>query len=436
MPTFRRSFLLLLITLYILLNLVTLTRFPLMHSDESWLSGLSRHILVTGNYTETEPFFDLKPRQPHALKIIFHSLQMLVIKLFGYSLFNVRLLSLVFGIGTLYFFYRLCRLILPAEKWAFWACLFMGVDIQFIYASHFGRQEIILLWVMIFGMYYFFKNLNFHRYLHDLFLGALAGLGIGIHPNSLIIMLAFFGIYLTYLLRKKINHQSLLVFGLGFTIPVLFFTFLSFRFDPNFLSNYFAYGQEQFKILSPFSTRLSRLTIFLKTIYLRQGGTYYLPDLKVQTILLTVIVLLGLTIGINRGKDRKPVPSWLIASLSAIILGLVIIGRYNTTSIVFVTPLVYLLVGFSLAKIPAQSGKIIPPLLALAIFTSTLLNIYPYLKYDYDSYLGGITAAVGPGRKVLASLNVEYAFEDGKLYDLRNLSYLKRRGLSFAESNT
>ena len=110
-----------------------------------------------------------------------------------------------------------------------------------------------------------------------------------------------------------------------------------------------------------------------------------------------------------------------------------IIGRYNTTSIVFVTPLVYLLVGFSLAKIPAQSGKIIPPLLALAIFTSTLLNIYPYLKYDYHSYLGGITAAVGPGRKVLASLNVEYAFEDGKLYDLRNLSYLKRRGLSFAE---
>ncbi len=434
MSSFRKYWVLFLILLYLILNLATLTRFPLMHSDESWLSGLSRHILVTRDYAETEPFFDLKPRHPHALKIIFHSLQILIIKAFGYTLFNVRLLSLVFGLAALYSFYRLCRLVLPSPKWALWTCLLMGIDIQFIYASHFGRQEIILLWAMVFGMYYFFKNLNSHRYLHGLFLGALAGSGIGIHPNSLIIMLAFFGIYLTYLLQKKINLRSLLVLGLGFTIPVLFLTFLSFRFDPNFLNNYFTYGQEQFKILSPFSARLARLADFFKAIYLRQGGAYYLPDLKIQSILLTFIILSGLTtIERNREGDRKLTPSWLIASFSAIIAGLVIIGRYNTTSIVFVTPLVYLLVGFSLAKIPAQSDKIIPPLLATAIFASTLLNIYPYLKYDYDSYLGEITAAVGPGRKVLASLNAEYAFEDGKLHDLRNLSFLKRQELTVAE---
>ena len=434
MPTFRRSFLILLITLYILLNLATLTRFPLMHSDESWLSGLSRHILVTGDYTETEPFFDLKLRNPHALKIIFHSLQMLIIKLFGYTLFNIRLLSLIFSVATLYFFYRLSRLVLPAEKWALWACFLMGIDIQFIYASHFGRQEIILLWVMVFGLYYHLKNLNSHRYRHDLILGVLAGSSIGIHPNGLIIMLAFGGIYLTHLFKKKVNFRSLLILGLGFTIPILFFILLSFQLDPNFLDNYFAYGQEQFKIFSSFSARLSRLAGFFKTIYLRQGGTYYLPDLKIQSILLTVIVLLGLTtIWRNWEGYRRSTPSWLIVSFIAIIVGLVVIGRYNPTSVVFFTPFIYLLVGFSLAKIPEQYGKIIPPLLALTIFTSTVFNIYPYLKYDYNSYLRKISAMVGPGRKVLASLNAEYAFEDSNLCDLRNLSYLKRRGLSLAE---
>jgi 4-amino-4-deoxy-L-arabinose transferase-like glycosyltransferase len=434
MSSFRKYWALLLILLYILLNLATLTRFPLMHSDESWLSGLSRHILITGDYAAIEPFFDLKPRNPHALKIIFHSLQMLVIKLFGYNLFNMRLLSLVFGLATLCFFYRLCRLVLPAPKWARWACLLMGTDIQFIYASHFGRQEIILLWVMVFGLHYHFNNLNSHRYRHDLILGVLAGLSIGIHPNALIILLAFGGIYLTHLFQKRINFRSLSILGLSFTIPVLFFILLSFQLDPNFLSNYFTYGQEQFKIFSPFSARLSKLATFLKAIYLRQGGTYYLPDLKAQSLLITIIVLLDLTnFWRNRKEGRKSAPSWLIVSFITIIVGLVVIGRYNPTSVVFFTPLIYLLIGFSLAKIPEQCDKIIPQLLALAIFASTLLNIYPYLKYDYDSYLKEITAVVGPGRKVLASMNAEYAFEDGNLFDLRNLSFLKRRGLSFAE---
>lgn len=434
MSSFRKYWAPFLILLYILLNLATLTRFPLMHSDESWLSGLSRHILITGDWAGTEPFFDLKPRNPHALKLIFHSLQMLVIKLFGYTLFNMRLLSLVFGLATLYFFYRLCRLVLPTQKWALWTCLLVGIDIQFIYASHFGRQEIILLWIMVFGIYFYFKNLPAHHYRHDLILGALAGVSMGIHPNGLIIMLVFSGIYLSQLLHKKINLRSLLILGLGYAIPVLCFIFLSFRLDVNFLSNYFTYGQEQFKVLSPFPTRLVRLALFFKAIFLRQGGTYYLPEIRIQSILLTIIVLLDLlTFRHNRRKERKSPPSWLIASFTGIILGLIVIGRYNPTSIVLTTPLIYLLIGFSLANIPIEYVKIIAPLLALTIFLSTLSNIYPYLKYDYNSYLGKITAVVSPDRKVLASLNTEYAFEDGKLLDMRNLSFLKRQGMTFAE---
>lgn len=433
MSSFRKYWVPVLILLYILLNLATLTRFPLMHSDESWLSGLSRHILITGDWSGTEPFFDLKPRNPHALKIIFHSLQMLVIKLFGYTLFNIRLLSLVFGLATLYSFYRLCRLVLPDEKWAPWASFLMGIDIQFIYASHFGRQEIILLWVMVCGVYFYFKNLPAHHYRHDLILGALAGISMGIHPNSLMIILVFCGIYLSQLMQKKSSLRSLLILGSGFAIPVLCLILLSFRLDPNFLSNYFTYGHEQFKVLSPFPARLVRLALFFKAIFLRQGGTYYLPEIRIQSILLTIIVLLGLVTFRHNRKDRKAPPSWLIASFSGIIVGLIVIGRYNPTSVVLTTPLIYLLIGFSLTNIPKDYVKIIAPLLALAIFISTLINIYPYLKYDYHSYLGKITAVVSPDRKVLASLNTEYAFEDGKLLDLRNLSFLKRQGLTFAE---
>lgn len=405
-----------------------------MHSDETWLSGLSRHILVTGDFSVTEPFFDLKPRHPHALKIIFHSLQILIIKAFGYSLFNVRLLSLIFGLTTLYFFYRLGLMVLPAKKWALWACFLMGIDLQFIYASHFGRQEIVLLWAMVFGMYYYFKSLDAHHYRQDLVLGALAGLSIGIHPNSLIMMLVFSGIYLTHVFKKRIKFRSFLIFSSTIILLAFCFIILSYRFDPNFLANYFAYGQEQFKILNPFSARLSRLADFTKAIYLRQGGTYYLPDFKMAFLLLTATFLLGLTTsGRNRGIERSLAPSWLISSIIAIIVGLVVIGRYNITSIVLFTPMVYLLIGLSLAKIPEQFGKTIPPLLALALISCTVLNIGPFLKYDYQSYLRKVAAAVDPDRKVLASLNVEYTFNDGCLYDLRNLSFLRRQGFTIEE---
>lgn len=48
----------LLIVFYFSINLYFLTDFPFVHSDESWLSGLSRNILEKGSFGVTEAFFD------------------------------------------------------------------------------------------------------------------------------------------------------------------------------------------------------------------------------------------------------------------------------------------------------------------------------------------------------------------------------------------
>ena len=52
---------------------------------------------------------------------------------------------------------------------------------------------------------------------------------------------------------------------------------------------------------------------------------------------------------------------------------------------------------------------------------------------DYQYYLSQIAKTVSPSAVVLANLNSEYYFASGKLYDYRNLSYLKPHGLSFSE---
>ena len=90
------------IVLHTLISLAFLERFPYVHSDESWLAGLTRAMMEEKSLAVTEPFFDLVPRYPHGIKTLFHLLQMGAVSLFGYRIFSVRLLSLLAGAGVLY----------------------------------------------------------------------------------------------------------------------------------------------------------------------------------------------------------------------------------------------------------------------------------------------------------------------------------------------
>ena len=86
----ERLALLALLALFFLFGILTLTRYPFVHSDESWLAGLTRAMMEEGSPAVTEPFFDLKPRWPHAIKILFHLLQTPVIAGCGYSMGRLR----------------------------------------------------------------------------------------------------------------------------------------------------------------------------------------------------------------------------------------------------------------------------------------------------------------------------------------------------------
>ncbi len=79
----ERLALLALLALFFLFGILTLTRYPFVHSDESWLAGLTRAMMEEGSPAVTEPFFDLKPRWPHGIKILFHLLQTPILACFG-----------------------------------------------------------------------------------------------------------------------------------------------------------------------------------------------------------------------------------------------------------------------------------------------------------------------------------------------------------------
>ena len=428
----RKLFVLLFI--YFLVNLSFLTHFPFIHSDESWLSGLSRNILETKNFSSTETYFDIYPRNPHALKIIFHSIQIIFIKLLGYNIFSVRLISLLLGCLTLCYFYKLCNEIFNSKSKSTIASIFLAIDIQFIYASHFARQEVIILFLFIYGLYFFYKNVNNHSIKKDLVLACIIGVGIGIHPNSFIIALPFVSIYLYHVLfTKKLKWTNLISYCLTLLVFCGIFVLLSLSFDANFFYNYFNYGK-QFKINYSLFQKLSEFKYFYSKLYYGISGTYYLPNIKLQFFIFIssfIITLIKLTFTKDKIKQQQIIS--ILLSILFLNIGFIIIGRYNQTSIIFQFPLFYILITYLLENILSSYNYIISVLLSLIIVINAIVNIYPYKKVNYNNYLNNISKTVKVDDAVLANLNCEFYFHNGKLHDYRNLAFLKENNMNFKD---
>lgn len=426
--------LLIMMTIYIIINIIYLTKFPFVHSDESWLSGLSRNIAENADFSVTEAFFNLKIRNPHAIKIIFHSVQILMIKLAGYSIFSLRLLSLIFGILVLYYQYKLSRLIFVSEKTALISVILLSVDVQFIYASHFARQEIILLFVLVFALYYFFKHIDEHKTVHDVILALILGVGIGFHPNSFIISLPFGLIYIYHIFAtKKIRPVNLLYLTLTLALFAALFVSLSFYFDPHFISNYVKYGNE-FEILSPLSSKFLEIKDFYLKLYYGVSGTYYTPDIRLQFFLFGGALLFSI-LKLYKNKSRLTegrIPE-VIISIICINAGIIFIGRFNQTSIIFLFPLFYILVCYAIENIKRPYKNFTVSCLVLIVCCSMVYNALPYLNNDYNNYLFEISKAVNKNDVVLANLSAEYYFDNGRLYDYRNLAFLKDNVMSFKD---
>lgn len=431
----KKYIFIILFVIYIAINLFTLTRFPLVHSDESWLSGLSRNILEKGDYSATEPFFDLKDRYPHAIKIIFHTIQIIFIKLMGYSIFTFRFISLLFGLMSLLFMYKLCQLIFKANLISVASTLLLAMDVQFIYASHFARQEIIILFTLLFGLWYKFKHINSSALKNDIILGCIIGLSIGIHPNSFIIALPFGFIYLYEIFiaknRKLYSLLALVTVVGGFAA---IFIAISFYFDPNFISNYSKFGNE-FEVFSPITSKLAEIKLFYQKLYYRVSGTYYTPNIKLQLFIFPIVLGASIVkLFINKADlENKAKIISVILAIVAINAGIVVIGRFNQTSIVLIIPLLYILTFNVLESFTPHYRTSVIALLLICVTTATTTNYLEYKDNSYDKYLSELSAVINPGSQVLGNLNTEYYFENGRLHDYRNLAYLEQKGISFEE---
>lgn len=413
--------------LYFLGNLMTLTRFPFVHSDEAWLAGLSLAYLRNGTPFVTEPFFDLFPRQPHMIKSLFHGLQALFIAVFGGGVFSVRLLSLIAAMIALFLMHRLIQRRTESYGLALLITILFSLNLQFLYGAHFARQEILLVCVLLGALAIYEGNSSSRKTVT--LTAALIGASIGFHPNAFIVALMLGALLLYDVWGRKIPAAFLLRYVLIIGGFALLYIALSLAGNPNFFADYWAYGRT-LSVDEGASGRLLGFLHFYRKLYDQISGTYYLPDLRpffigAFGILMASVLKLLRPTGAIADKTR------LIGSSLAMVLGcnaaFFIIGRYNPTAIIFILPPVYLLLAALPDRIPRTArtaqGVLIAAVLVSGVQASEAIQTYE--AGDYRRYQEEISRFLPPDAVVLGNLSSGFAFTEVPFYDIRNLGYLK-----------
>ncbi|MDP3386359.1 MAG: 4-amino-4-deoxy-L-arabinose transferase [Eubacteriales bacterium] len=417
-----KKYIVILIFVYFLINMFFLDLFPFIHSDESWLGGLSRLYLEERTPAVTESFFDLFPRYPHGIKIIFHYIQAFFILLMNYSPYTLRLISLLISCGVLFIFYLFAHKCLHRRSLVFLTVIVLATDVQFIYASHFARQEILILLLILLCAY--IKLFVDYRY-KNLVLSVLTGLAIGVHPNAFFIAVILGLLYGYDVLIQKSSLKPLITYVLLTGCFAMIYVLISLKMDPEFIYHYRTFG-EQFGVFDDSVDRTVQIVDFYRKLFYQVSGTYYMPPIRLQLILFGIFgAITSLSIVI---KKRDKIVMQLLLILLGINLTFILIGRFNQTSIVFIFPFAWLLVIHWIERF--RLSPVIFVLLIVQISISSLA-IAPYLQDHYQHYIREIQTYVPDDAKVLANLNTEFYFRNNTLYDYRNLNFLEGQNTSF-----
>lgn len=438
-----RILILSLLILYLLVNLLTLTRFPTVHSDELWLKGLTDEMLARKTFVVTEPFYDLYPRIVHPFRWLFHSLQALVFLFFGSTVFSIRLLSLMAGAGSLFLFYHLVRTFLGKRVLAFAAAAALALNVQFLYSTHFGRQEALILFLLLLSLTLCLKTTWEHPLLAAVLPAVVILSSMGIHPNAFLIALATGAVFLVQILQKKRKLRDLFVLIGTVSSGALLYLLVGYRWNPDLIAGYLRFGSSV-GVDSSLTGRAEGFYWFWYKLFGRIGGTYDLFDLRIELLLgllfflaLAFLALQSLRKG-TASESKSLFPSMVIGGL---IIGIFLIGRYNQTSVVFFLPFL-ILCGITLADAPIftkGTGRLqnaaVLLLLAASIFgLYGNLTLYqeerPY-QVSYEAMLGQIGEVVPHDAVVLGNLNVIGAFRPDRFYDVRNLGHLEDSHLTF-----
>ena len=174
--------------------------------------------------------------------------------------------------------------------------------------------------------------------------------------------------------------------------------------------------------------KIATLPVYFYKLFAGISGTYYTPPVQAQLVLFGLAALGSAVVAFWRRDGLR-----LLLPLLGVLCGVVLIGRYSQPAVIILFPLGWLLVFWLADRLPRVMKTAALGVLAAAVLAVSLFAIVPSLNDDYDDYISEIEQNVPEGSMALANLNAEYAFDEGRMLDYRNLAHLDEAGISFEE---
>lgn len=444
---------------YSLISYASIMNFPIVHSDEIWLNGIANEMFTQKSFAVTEPFFDLYPRTIHPFRWLYNGIIIFLRPLLGSSVQSIRTISLIFAILSLIFFYNILKTTLKHKALPLLCSIVLAVNIQFVYSSHQGRQEMMLVFLMLLGIYYLVST---EKKLRSLKLTFILIFAMGVHPNSFLLGVVFTmslfmqGIWCpsSFFIRIKDIIQLAFYTGIG----TIFYLLIGFSLNSNLVSQYLNYGTS-LGIDQALTGRFEGFYWFFYKLYYQIGGTYDLFNIKLYLLILGLVLLFGLLINLvwfnykifshklsHFNPKIQTISSsthylLLITMFGAIVgllLGILMIGRYNQTSIIFFFPILFLLIASVIDLISSKStSKIINSMGFFLLFVLTILNGISlwnnlqsyneqhFYTLSYNAMIETLKDTIPQDAVVLGNLNTLEAFDPHHFFDIRNLGFLE-----------
>ncbi len=425
------------ILIYFVLNMFLLDSFPFVHADEAWLASLTRAVINEKSFAAVEDFFILTKRHPHALKSVFHMMQIPFVA-FSFSVISVRILSLIFSSANLFFFYMILKKNIRNRKIILFTLILLAADIQYLYISRFARQEIIILTLLTTVLYLLNSHLTLKRTATA---ALLTGIAVGIHPNSFIIFTAsVFFISGKMLVKRKDFRKNIKALVLYISVTSAFalvFVVLSIVMDSDFFHNYLQFGSRH-GVTDIFIVKLLKLKKFYFKIFNRISGTYYLPDVCLQLFVFLFFSIVTFISSIfSKHMFRTAFPVLMFAA--GINTGFILIGKYSPPSFSFIFPAGWLIAALGADSLSGKGKNIKTSVLILlaVILGFNLHNTYSeVLKWkssSYKSYMKDISHMITEKGRVFGSINTSFYMDYRQLASYNDMEMFEKSGISFEE---
>jgi 4-amino-4-deoxy-L-arabinose transferase-like glycosyltransferase len=348
-----KAVLFLFLALYLAYHLFTLPLNPLPWFDETFFASISKSYAETGRLIPQIAQEMWQGQEIFIYGPVFFFLESISIHLFGFGIFQYRIVPFLFGILTIIAIFSLLKEYCHTKKWPFLAVVAFSLDPFLNLSMHEGRMDLVAAFFMVMSVLCMAKSGRQHTHLYYFVSGLFAVLSLLTTPRSGIIFISIF----LLIIQTTVRQPPRLTFHvlLWWLFPVI---------SLYALWTYYAFGGLQ-ELISYYQHLRETNAEYI-------GGRGYIPKHEMVLIPLT-LVSVGLAIVIQGIQFFHTVV--MISLLSILLFYLFVLdwGPYSA----LILPFYYFLLFYSLDTLYDQ-GKKLP--LYLGSFATAFQCFLFYIK--------------------------------------------------------